>query len=62
MGSGSHPMTVWSATPATEHVSSTDWRNTMLYSEQDHIRVARASLVKVVQGVMLPVGLQMSCK
>lgn len=55
-------MTVWSATLVAEHVSSTDWRNTMLYSEQDHVRVARASLVKVVQGVMLPVGLQMSCQ
>lgn len=29
-----------------------------LHSEQDHLVVVRASLVKVVQGVVLPIGLQ----
>lgn len=34
----------------------------LLHSEQDHLMAARASLVKVVQGIVLPISLQVPCQ
>lgn len=65
MGSTSRPTTVWGPTlplgilGELARGGAASCQPSLICSEQNYLLVAGASLVEVVQGIVLPIGLQM---